>query len=172
MRGSEGSGVDMSYNGPQIAMIRNPLRGGSVPYEEWMDYASCQSLPAEYFELSDHLMDSVGEAPEEQHRLISLGLRVCNDCPVKRSCLVNSDEDDRHWTTRGGQPPEGLFPNKGGGAHGKRAETFIRGKMCNKGHDKWAKRGNGKVYCWSCKQISEASRTRPPRGRNRHPKAV
>jgi len=169
MRSSEGSGVDMSYNGPQIAMIRNPLRGGSVPYEEWRDDASCQSLPAEWFELSDHLMDASGEAPEEQHRLISLGLKVCNDCPVKRSCLVNSNEDDRKWTTRGGQPPEGLFPE-----NGKRVKAvpYSRGKICKRGHDIWARRSTGRVYCVPCKRAEEATRVRPPRKRNRHPKVV
>lgn len=171
MRDSEGSGVDMSYNGPQVAMLRPPL-GAAVPYEEWRDDALCQSLPAEWFELSDQLMDGVGEAPEEQHQLISNGLKVCNSCPVKRSCLVNSNEDDRKWTTRGGQPPEGLFPVTGGGSHGKPVQTFTRDKVCGRGHNRWAKRSSGKVYCATCKQINEANRVRPPRRRNRHPKAV
>jgi len=172
MRDSEGSGVDMSYNGPQIAMYRQPLRGAAVPYEEWRDEALCQSLPAEWFELSDDLMVPGSEAPDEQHDHIAKGLKVCNGCPVKRSCLVNSNEDDRKWTTRGGQPPEGLFRVTGGGSHGKPVQTFTRGKECQKGHDRWAKRGSGKVYCATCKQIAEANRVRPPRRRNRHPKAV
>ena len=155
--------------GPQVAVYRPPSRG-AVPYKSWKDDASCQSLPAEWFELDDQMMDRLGEAPEEQHLLISKGLKVCNTCPVKKQCLSSASKDDKKYTTRGGQPPEGLFmyPNR------DMAKRFKRDKECKQGHDEWSTRKDGIVYCVPCKRESDRRRekNRPPRKRNRHPKVV
>ncbi len=173
VRTNEGSGVDMSYNGPQVALYRPPSRG-AVPYRSWTDYASCDSLPAQWFEISDDLMVRPGEAPDEQHDLIAKGLRVCNDCPVRKSCLSDSSEDDRKWTTRGGIPPDYLFSGPDRTALKPKKEIFTRGKTCKRSHDRWARRPDGKVFCYSCKQLTDAERegrrVRP--ARNRHPKVV
>ena len=171
---SAGSASQIPYIGREVSFVRaNP--GSLIAYEEWRDDAACYSSPPEWFEISDDLMVRSGVAPDEQHDLIAKGLRVCNDCPVKRSCLTNSTKDDRKWTTRGGVPPEYLFDGPDRTVRkGKSRPTFKRGKECAKGHDVWTTRPDGRVFCYPCKQESDTKRerTRPTRDRNRHPKAV
>jgi hypothetical protein len=159
-------------------MYRPTLQGSAVPYEDWKDDALCDGLPPEWFEISDDLMDRPGCAEDDQHDLIAKGLRVCNDCPVKSSCLSNSKEIDRIWTTRGGFPPGYLFggPDRTsrsgkGGTKGPKV-TYQRGKKCKREHDNWADRPDGRVFCYTCKQITDAGQQKKRASRNRHPKVI
>jgi hypothetical protein len=158
VRSQEGSGADMSYNGPEVPLYR-PTSRWAVPYEEWRDDAACDGLPTELFELGD--VDLI--TGEDQHELIAQGLRICNDCPVKKSCLVNSNEQDRYWTTRGGQPPEGLFPDSVRPEPGSSPASQKGGwrprplkKKCKRDHEDWAFRADGKRYCATCKKAGDA----------------
>lgn len=158
MNKSEGSNVDMSYNGPQVALYRPPSRG-AVPYEEWKDDASCKGEDPDLFELQDP--ESISE--DDQHELIAWGLKICVNCPVKKTCLSEASEEDKHWTTRGGQPPEGLFPDadlpkfatiktrKGGFAPGMGPVRPLLEK-CRKGHKEWSSDERGKRRCLACRR--------------------
>jgi hypothetical protein len=141
-------------NGPVVPLLRPTL--WAVSHEEWRDDALCNGLPVEQFELSDDL------TPDDQHELIAQGLKVCASCPVRQECRTNSGELDRHWTTRGGQPPEGLFPDSKtpryqfpqarpggflpGGNTGRKPK-----EKCKHGHINWAEPdASGKRRCKTC----------------------
>lgn len=170
MKQSEGSGVDMSYNGPQVLVYRPPSRG-SVSYANWLDDASCNGMDTALFELGDP--DEITE--DDQHDLIAQGLRVCVGCPVRAACKSDASELDRYWTTRGGQPPEGLFPgdaepgyhlahNGRGGGFKAGASPRVLPKTCREGHEDWKYRKDGRRFCATCKRVndrrSEANRVR------------
>lgn len=135
----------------------------SVPYEEWRDDASCNGLPIEHFVLAD------GAVTDEHHELIAEGLKVCSGCPVRAACKTNSNEEDRYWSIRGGQPPEGLFPEVKipkftltkipmGHKKGEGPERKLKEK-CNYGHDDWVIDGSGKRRCQTCrKRTANAAR--------------
>lgn len=154
----------------EILQYRPPSRGPE--YSDWKDEASCLTHNPNLFELGDP--DEITE--EDQQDLIAQGLKICADCPVRQSCKANSSELDRYWTTRGGQPPEGLFPDskqpgyvlfpngRGGGflpGDGPRREPL---KFCKRGHDDWKTQKRGKRFCATCKREtdrkSEAKRVR------------
>lgn len=147
--------VDMSYNGPQVKLYRPPS-GGGVPYEDWKDEASCDGLPVYLFELQE--FDEVERG--EQEKTIAMGLKICSGCPVRTACLANSNIHDRYWTTRGGQPPEGLFLDSVKPFRALKAQRkgFASGegprrqpkKYCKKGHDNWKLRNDGKRRCQTC----------------------
>lgn len=163
-------------------IYRAPLKGARIEYEQWRDEASCNGLPTHLFELSD----SEEVTREYQELLISKGLRVCAACPVRQACKDNSNALDRYWTTRGGQPPEGLFPdsqrpkpelpNAGTGAGGVKDPSKLPKpkEKCHKGHNNWALRADARSRrCKDCERERgrERERTRAPRKRNRNPKA-
>lgn len=141
----------------QIYQIRPPTVG--LSYENWQDDAICHELPFELFELEDF-----GEVERgEQERLIAEGLKVCSSCPVRAACLTNSSELDRHWTTRGGQPPEGLFEDaiEPGFALVRTKNGFFPGEgpkrapkeKCKRGHKDWRVDKRGKRRCVTCQRI-------------------
>lgn len=156
------SGVDMSYNGPPVPLYRPPS-GGAVPYKSWKDEAPCTLVSPSLFELQD--FEEVERGKQEES--IAEGLKICSGCPVRAACLKDSSELDRYWTTRGGQPPEGLFPDgeeprylfpvtingfrPGGGPERP------PGKVCKRGHDDWVQRPGGKRRCRTCQRMSNKS---------------
>lgn len=162
MKLSEGSGVDMSYNGTPVALYRPPSRG-AVPYEDWKDDAACDGKPVYFFEYNDE----AGE--EENHELIARGLKICTACPVRQACNANSTPEDRFWTTRGGQPPEGLFVGKNflkrkgvmGGIRGVSKSGGGPGRPpsdeCQRGHKNWIKYKSGR-RCGTCKEMNNKKR--------------
>lgn len=135
----------------------------AVPYEEWRDEANCSGLPIQLFELNQEV------STEERHVLIAEGLKVCVGCPVRAACKSNSSEEDRYWTIRGGQPPEGLFPDSKmpkltltkipmGHKKDEGPERELKEK-CNYGHDDWVIDGSGKRRCSTCrKRTANAAR--------------
>lgn len=156
VRQAEGSGADMSRNGPEVPLYR-PLGGGGVPYEQWTDDALCNGADYRLFELQD--FDEVERG--EQEVLIAEGLKICAACPVRQACKSNSNEHDRHWTTRGGQPPEGLFqdskaPKYQPAANGRNwsGDRKVTPKeKCKRGHNNWAVRADGKRRCVDCRKM-------------------
>ena len=151
----------------QVYWLR-PTSSGAVPYKSWKDDAACNGSDPKLFELDNPVRWMSGVEEEQAYELIAQGLKICSNCPVRSACKLNSNEEDRYWTTRGGQPPEGLFPDtdhpdtvrlrsnpqKGGR---KRAE------LCPKGHNNWRERGNGSRRCVDCAR--EDDKSRPRRGR-------
>lgn len=170
VRQSEGSGVDMSYNGPQVPLYR-PLQG-AVPHEQWTDDALCVNFDPSLFELDDPpgLLGAGGRVRQEDR--IAEGLRICSGCPVRAACRANSSEHDRYWSTRGGQPPEGLFqdskepkfiPYPNGIAGGFRAgegPERVPAKKCKRGHENWLVRPNGRRECRDCVQLRNRARAK------------
>lgn len=156
----------MSYNGPPVPLYRPPSRG-AVPYEDWKDEALCDGMDPDLFELGDP--EEITK--EDQWELIAWGLQVCAGCPVRAACRNNANEFDKHWTTRGGQPPEGLFQDS------KRPhyelKRFVNGfdpgagpkrklqKTCKRGHEDWGvRKKDGKRFCITCKRDAEKRRWR------------
>lgn len=143
---------------PEVYWVRPPSRV-AIAYEEWRDDASCYELPTELFELGDP--DEITD--DDQQDLIAQGLKVCAGCPVRAACRANSSELDRYWTTRGGQPPEGLFPEAKEPKYAvpRAANGFKPGqgpkrapkKYCKRGHDDWFTRPDGKRRCQSCRKL-------------------
>lgn len=146
-----------------VYWIRPTLRS-AVPYEEWTDDALCRDMDHQLFELEDQ-----DETPSEQEwERIAEGLKVCTACPVRQACLNNSTKDDRLWSTRGGQPPEGLFYIKNEGSGEKHSERNSGGKftgggeLCSEGHNSWqaTNKGGGKAgrYCKDCRNAARRKR--------------
>lgn len=152
-------GIDMIVTEGGLA-YRRPTYRWDIPYEEWKDEASCKGVDPQLFELQDP--DEISE--DDQHELIAWGLKICVDCPVRQSCLINSNEEDRHWSTRGGQPPEGLFPDakmpkinlakarRGGFEPGLRTPR----EKCKHGHNEWMTDARGKRRCVPCRKAQTA----------------
>ena len=144
----------------QVKAYRPPV-GSGVPYENWKDEAACDGKPTYFFELSDEL-NIVSNAQQE---LIARGLKICTSCPVKAACLADSSPSDRHWTTRGGQPPEGLFPYttmpplKGEklARRGFKSTRKVKSK-CKRGHENWQIRKDGNRRCLDCTAIHNEAR--------------
>lgn len=143
---------------PDVYWVKPPS-GGAVPYEQWRDDASCNGLDTNLFELGDPDVIPKGD----QEDLIAQGLRVCSGCPVRAACKTNSSDMDRYWTTRGGQPPEGLFMDskrpryrfppvgrEGGFKPGQGPVREPREK-CKQGHSDWVVDGRGTRRCRTCK---------------------
>lgn len=138
----------------QVPAYRPPWRG-AVPYEQWFDDAACLGMPTKLFELKDLPSKLSGEEEEEQHSNIAKGLAICTACPVRQACKANAIKEDRYWTTRGGQPPEGLFR-----ADYSRSKSLKppkpRGKACRKGHDLWVVDSRGRYVCAPCRKARSA----------------
>jgi hypothetical protein len=127
----------------------------AIAYEEWKDSAACIGKPPEWFELAESRRLDL----QVEHERIAKGLKVCTSCPVRQECKSNSSDLDRHWTTRGGQPPEGLFPDS------KRPDAIpakpLKGlvkiarkpkEKCKRGHIDWVLRADGKRRCKVCRK--------------------
>jgi hypothetical protein len=135
-----------------------------VTVDDWTLDALCNGLDPQLFELQD--LDCI--TFEQQEELIAEGLKICSGCPVRAACKNNSSEQDRYWTIRGGQPPEGLFPEAqvpkiklarviNGHAPGEGPERK-RVKFCKRGHDDWtAIDKRGKRRCKTCRREDNAS---------------
>jgi hypothetical protein len=166
-----GQRADMSYNGPLVPLYRPPSRG-AVPYKTWQDDAACQGQDAELFEIELPVRQLSKTQREDQEELISWGLAICAGCPVRASCLTNSSDLDRYWTTRGGQPPEGLFHDSKMPdcelkryAHGSASEAGreVRKRklktQCKRGHEDWGvRKADGKRFCITCKRDGDKLR--------------
>jgi hypothetical protein len=148
-------------------LYRAPLKGSGIAYEEWKDDAACKDLPIQLFELGD-VDGAEGKTSDYQHQLIASGLRVCVACPVRQACKVNSSELDRYWTTRGGQPPEGLFTDSKMPEHAASGRLKRDGfksfrapkEKCKRGHENWAIKSDGNRRCLDCVKVSNAARSK------------
>lgn len=149
-------------NGPQPLPYRaNP--GRFTSYEVWTDDAACVGSDPAMFELEAPARSMTVPEEDSAHDLIAQGLRICSSCPVKKSCSSAASSDDRYWSTRGGQPPEGLFadstPPAGVrvrgplGSHGRK-----RSKYCPKGHDNWKERPGKGRRCVDCDRLNNRKR--------------
>jgi hypothetical protein len=145
----------------QIHYIRPPTVG--LAYDDWKEEALCRDLPPYLFELQD--FDDVERG--EQEKVIAMGLKVCSGCPVRAACKSNSSELDRYWTTRGGQPPEGLFldskrpkyaaPRQANGFLPGEGPSRVPPKKCKRGHSEWVVQKNGKRRCKPCQVEASAT---------------
>lgn len=144
-----------------LRYVRPPTVG--LAYDDWKEEALCRDLPPYLFELQD--FDDVERG--EQEKVIAMGLKVCSGCPVRAACKSDSSELDRYWTTRGGQPPEGLFLDSerpkyaaprqvNGFASGEGPRRALQEK-CKRGHSEWITRKNGKRRCGPCQQEMNAT---------------
>lgn len=135
-----------------IYYIRPPVVG--LAYEDWKDEASCNGLPPHLFELQGFEEIERGE----QEETIAKGLKVCSGCPVRAACKSDSTPLDRYWTTRGGQPPEGLFlDSKMPGRYDTSAPPRkTPKKLCKHGHSDWATGKDGQRRCIPCRRQSDA----------------
>lgn len=131
---------------------REPTWRWAPAYEEWRDDAACNGMPTDLFMLNEE------DSKDDQHELIARGLRICTACPVRQACKVNSSEEDRFWSIRGGQPPEGLFLN----LKKLKATTTSSSNTCQRGHNNWKLQTSGKRYCATCKEMSNKRRCRKP----------
>lgn len=136
------------------SLLRAPS-GGSVSYEEWRDEAACKGVDPQLFELGE----AVGRGKcEDEEELIAWGLKICSKCPVRKPCGASATEMDKYWSTRGGQPPEGLFPDSKRPAPGNvtRAEGKGSGshkakEVCKNGHKDWYYDNIGIRRCATCR---------------------
>jgi Transcription factor WhiB len=139
-------GVDMSYNGTQVLLYRP--RQWNVDTPKWQDDALCNEHEPALFELGPEDMDQ-----DDQHELIAWGLQICAGCPVRAACDSSATELDRHWTTRGGRPPEGPFGEK---IPVKSVPRRPAQATCRNGHDNWKVRRDGRRFCATCKKSRDA----------------
>lgn len=149
-----------------MAERRHYKRPNGDAYADWRDEAACSGMDADLFELQDS--EEVDE--ESQWELIAWGLSVCTGCPVRASCLSEASDHDLHWTIRGGQPPEGLFPDSkapknviyDAGLQPSRqkgkAKPSLRRDTCERGHKDWVLEKSGKRRCRTCVRIYNAGR--------------
>jgi hypothetical protein len=116
----------------------------SIIHPDWTEQAACKGSPVEWFSPPEQKLGG-SLAPTDMGN-VARGQQVCSGCPVRASCLEDSDEDDRAWTVRGGLFPAGLSPLKG----------FQLGEgKCSHGHDKSItgviKHAQGRVRCAQCR---------------------
>lgn len=146
-------GVDMSYNGTQVLLFRPKQWNVDTP--KWQDDALCNQHEPALFELGSEDMDQ-----DDQHELIAWGLKICAGCPVRAACDSSATELDRHWTTRGGRPPEGLFEEKSPKyvtpVSPNNGRVLGPRETCRNGHDNWGVRHGGKRFCVTCKKVRDA----------------
>src|SRR6478736_6968704 len=155
--------------GPEVPAYR-PSRQWAVAYEEWKDDAACDGVDTTLFEIDEPIKRVKQEDQDEIHERIARGLKICATCPVKSSCRLNSTEEDRYWTTRGGQPPEGLFDDADHPtavrlrARDQRKPRVLK-EFCPKGHKNWKQRADGNRRCVDCDRIANRAReaARPKR---------
>lgn len=139
-----------------LISYRRPTWKWDVPYEQWRDEALCNGMDVRLFELSEEVDE------DTQHELIAEGLKVCSSCPVRAACMSNSSPADRYWTSRGGQPPEGLFPDTVPVVEKSAMQVWSRsnkrpgvklGKTCDNGHDDWlTNNSTGRKFCAPCRR--------------------
>ena len=130
--------------------ILRPTSGGSVSYEEWRDEAACKGMDTDLFEIDEDL-----ERGEEKQELIAWGLQICSKCPVRKPCGASATELDKYWSTRGGQPPEGLFPDSKRPAPGGVTNASSKRKpkeFCINGHNNWYFSPGGIRRCLTCRK--------------------
>lgn len=137
--------------------ILRPTSGGSVAYEAWQDEAPCRGLPYHWFELQEFKESR----REKQHKPIAKGLKVCSTCPVRKLCGLEATEVDRYYTTRGGQPPEGLFedaslPKLASRPRSRKSPVSGARELCSKGHNDWVSSGVGRRSCDTCRKLRAA----------------
>lgn len=148
--------------GPEVLMYR-VNRGWLMSYEEWRDDALCSNADPALFELDAPAKGMTVDQEDEAHIRMAKGLSICSQCPVKKSCSSASTPEDRYWSIRGGQPPEGLFPDSTppagvkvrgpeGGFGRKRSE------YCGRGHKNWKERPNGSRRCIDCDRVNNRER--------------
>ena len=150
------------------SILRAPS-GGSVSYEEWRDEAACKGVDPQLFELGEAVGRGKGEDEEE---LIAWGLRICSKCPVRKPCGASASEMDKYWSTRGGQPPEGLFPDS------EQPDSVPRGtargpkEFCIRGHQHWSVTASGVRYCVPCRKQADQRGMEKRRARTAAKKAA
>jgi hypothetical protein len=148
------------------SILRAPS-GGSIDYEEWRDGAACKGVDPDLFEIGEDL-----QRGEEKQELIAWGLRICSKCPVRKPCGASATESDRYWTTRGGQPPEGLFEDSV--APNSSPVGTKRGpkKSCVNGHESWAVSPLGTRYCVPCRAATDEKSAARKRAKRAEEKAA
>lgn len=146
---------------------RPPTYKWTIAYPEWKDDASCNGRDENLWVLQD--ADEITK--DDQHELIAQGLRICAACPVRQACLDDSNDIDRYWSTRGGQPPEGLFPDSkrppyenhvgvAGGVSPHKGRKLEPIKKCKRNHDEWIIRKDGSRQCAPCIKLRNAARAK------------
>lgn len=138
----------------RAAYLIRTQTSASISYPQWIDDASCADHDPSLFELEDPVYLLKGELEErKQHERIARGLKICTGCPVRAACLNEATADDKFWSVRGGQPPEGLFRTP----TSKSVTTpFSRGKKCKRQHDLWVVNSKGRNECAVCKRMQSA----------------
>lgn len=100
----------------------------------WVEFASCQSLPAEIFEPVLNL-GSIESNIEESNARYEQARQACNDCPVWHLCYAKAEPTDFFYTTRAGIKPGQLEMYE---EEGERPwEKVPPKKKCAKGHNNW-----------------------------------
>lgn len=134
---------------PKVVNIYRSSRAWATSLPSWKGDAACKGMQPELFEIDEPIEGlPEGQAPDVEE-LISWGLKVCAGCPVRKICDETANEEDRYWTTRGGRPPEGLFPDSKPPKARLERERKPK-KVCKRGHDNWKTRPSGKRRCVTC----------------------
>jgi transcription factor WhiB len=157
-----GQAVYIPYTGREVKSAR-PSNKWAVPYEEWRDDAVCDGMDPSLFELTDNIRTLTEGEREDEEARIAEGLKICSRCPVRQECRTNANASDKYWSTRGGQPPEGLFldakmPRFATGSNGREGgfrpgEGPVRKlkEECKNGHkDGWKAKADGRRFCGTC----------------------
>jgi hypothetical protein len=120
-------------------------------------------MDTQLFELEEGIGRGKGE-DEDQQELIARGLKICSRCPVRKPCGASASGMDKYWTTRGGQPPEGLFPDSKRPAPGNVTTVAGRGsgshkpkERCKRDHDDWYYDNVGFRRCATCRRENTKS---------------
>lgn len=116
---------DREYIGGLVGKTRryDPFRGSSREYV-WTDDAACNGIDPEQFEVTQE-WDPAAEGRKAlalrryNEQKVADARKICESCPVRKTCLDKSEVSDRFWTVRGGLEP-GYFtrPRSGAGIMG------------------------------------------------------
>jgi len=151
--------LDYQYTGKLVRYSFDPFRG--LPREHvWTDDAACGGINPELFQMSqgtDPGLEDLNnfEIRKFNEMKVKEALTYCASCPIKKRCLEESTDSDRHWSVRGGLEPTRLATT--------RVPTYDRdewfGWECKVHKDttvtKWRlRKSTGKVtpYCAWCEE--------------------
>lgn len=77
---------------------------------EWEEFAACRSEDPSLFEVPDYVGNMKRQMVKATKRKLEAGMKICATCSVTGPCWASANDADKHFTVRGGNPPQ-IFIN-------------------------------------------------------------
>lgn len=90
---------------------------GGEKMHDWEELASCKDKDPSMFEVPDYKGRLKGGLIRETTLKLAKGKQYCDTCPVSGPCGAEASQEDKKFTTRGGQLPGAYTTMMAGFAH-------------------------------------------------------